>query len=128
MRLLGCAMALVAGCAGEKDPTDTGAGDGEFEAIRDEILVPSCGLDTCHGTAQTGLVVSAEMTREDLVNASSSLNPLTRLVIPGDPDNSYLVRKLEGGPSIQGEAMPPTGPLDPAEIQRIRDWIAAGAK
>jgi hypothetical protein len=35
--------------------------------------------------------------------------------------------KIEGSPPC-GQAMPPNPPLlDAADIQRIRDWIAAGA-
>jgi hypothetical protein len=116
------------GCNGDKDgTTDTAAGD-DFEAIRDDLLVRSCGFSSCHGAGAGGFTVSAEMTRDDLVNAPAFANPAVILVIPGDPDESYLVRKLEGGPNIQGEAMPPDGPaLAAEEIQRIRDWIAAGA-
>jgi hypothetical protein len=49
-------------------------------------------------------------------------------VIPGNPDLSYLVRKLEGGPGITGARMPLGGPpLDPALIANVRAWITAGA-
>jgi len=49
-------------------------------------------------------------------------------VSPNNPDASYLIRKLEGGPGISGSRMPPGGPFIPAaNIQRIRDWITDGA-
>ena len=49
-------------------------------------------------------------------------------VEPGDPDNSYLIRKLEGGPNINGQQMPFGGPpLDQAVIDDIRQWISDGA-
>jgi hypothetical protein len=49
-------------------------------------------------------------------------------VAPGNPDASYLVRKLEGAPGITGQRMPFGGPfLDAAAIQQVRAWIAAGA-
>lgn len=50
-------------------------------------------------------------------------------VVPGDADGSYLIHKLEGGPAICGKRMPGTGiPLQDGDIERIRDWIDAGAK
>jgi hypothetical protein len=115
----------LVGCEGDKDGTPPGD---DFEAIRDEVLVRSCGFSSCHGSGAGGFTVSEDMTRDDVVNVPTALNPAVILVIAGDPDESYLVRKLEGGPNIQGEQMPPDGAaLDPAEIERIRDWIAAGA-
>jgi hypothetical protein len=50
-------------------------------------------------------------------------------VIPGDPDNSYLVHKLEGSPGIVGERMPRTaGPfLTASQMLVIRRWIQLGA-
>ena len=49
-------------------------------------------------------------------------------MIPGDASNSYLIRKLEGGPNIGGNPMPDGRPALPAAtIQKIRDWITAGA-
>ena len=55
--------------------------------------------------------------------------PGETLVIPGDPGNSYLVRKLEGGPGITGFRMPRTsGPfLTDGQMSVIRRWIAEGA-
>jgi len=50
-------------------------------------------------------------------------------VIAGDPVNSYLVRKLQGGPDIVGERMPRSnGPyLTEGQILVIRRWISEGA-
>ena len=48
-------------------------------------------------------------------------------VAPGDPDNSYLIQKLEG--TAPGAQMPFGGtPLDPAIISNIRTWISNGAQ
>jgi hypothetical protein len=51
-------------------------------------------------------------------------------VAPGDPDNSYMVHKLEGGPNIVGERMPRGGGpfLTSGQMLVIRRWIAAGAQ
>jgi hypothetical protein len=50
-------------------------------------------------------------------------------VIPGDPENSYLVQKLEGHSGIVGQRMPRTGGpyLTEGQMQIIRRWIARGA-
>ena len=62
-----------------------------------------------------------------LVNVSS-LQVAQDRVEPGDPDNSYLIRKLEGDAGIVGSRMPQGGPfLDQATIDTIRQWINDGA-
>lgn len=48
------------------------------------------------------------------------------VVIPEDPENSLLARKLLGTQS-EGTIMPPGSPLRDDEIQLVLDWIAAGA-
>jgi hypothetical protein len=63
-----------------------------------------------------------------LVNVPSSQRPGAVLVIPGDPDNSYLVRKIEGR-DINGLRMPRSGPpfMTDGQISVIRRWIEVGA-
>jgi hypothetical protein len=114
---------LLAGCA------DGGAAPGEatFTAVRDEILVPSCGFSSCHGTATGELLIDATGTWEALVDVPSAAAPGEVLVVPGDPDGSYLVKKLEGAPGIAGLRMPQGGQLDDADLELIREWIARGA-
>ncbi len=54
--------------------------------------------------------------------------PAVLRVAPMDPDNSYLIRKLEGAAGITGAQMPLGGPaLDQAVIDEIRQWIMDGA-
>jgi hypothetical protein len=64
-----------------------------------------------------------------LVNMPSTNKAGAIRVIPGDPDNSYLIHKLEGGPGIVGQRMPrTTGPfLTSGQILIIRRWIQEGA-
>jgi len=48
-------------------------------------------------------------------------------VAPGDPDNSYLVQKVEGTAAV-GSQMPLGGPaLSQSQINDIRQWIQDGA-
>ena len=65
-----------------------------------------------------------------LVSARSVEKSSLFRVAPGDPDNSYMVHKLEGGPNIVGERMPRGGGpfLSSGQMLVIRRWIAAGAQ
>jgi len=63
-----------------------------------------------------------------LVNGPSTRNPGQTFVVPGNPDASYLVRKLEGAPGIVGVRMPLGGPyLTAGQISIVRRWIELGA-
>ncbi len=50
-------------------------------------------------------------------------------VVPGDPERSYLIHKLEGRADIVGLRMPRNnGPfLSKGQIAVIKRWIALGA-
>lgn len=126
------ALAASSGCSGgDKDTGDeTGGADAAtFSAVRDDVLIPSCGLVSCHAEGSpNGMVLVPGSEYEALVNVAAMAAPSETLVIPNDPDGSYLIKKIEGAPGIVGTPMPPPfGNLDPAQIQLIRDWIAAGA-
>jgi hypothetical protein len=64
-----------------------------------------------------------------LVNTRSVQRPDLFRVSPGNPENSYLIHKLEGRPGIVGQRMPRgTGPfLTDGQILVIRRWIELGA-
>lgn len=64
-----------------------------------------------------------------LVNVPSRFKPDAIRVVPGDPDASYLIQKIEGAPGIVGERMPRTGGpyLTPNQVLIIRRWIELGA-
>lgn len=80
---------------------------------------PSGGLNLLPGVAY-----------QSLVNVASTGKAGAVRVIPGDPDNSYLIHKLEGASDIAGQRMPRTGGpyLTPGQMLVIRRWIALGAK
>ncbi|HHO52125.1 MAG TPA: hypothetical protein ENK18_14935 [Deltaproteobacteria bacterium] len=119
------ASIALAGCAGD-EPADTAP---TFTEVRDEILLPSCGFSSCHGGGAGGLQLDEASAYANLVDAESAAAPGSILVVPGDPEDSYLMSKLEGGPmAVTDERMPPpSGGFDPAKIDQIRAWIAAGA-
>jgi hypothetical protein len=50
-------------------------------------------------------------------------------VTPGDPEQSYLVHKLEGRKGIAGVPMPEgRDPVAPEHLQIVRQWILEGAR
>lgn len=87
----------------------------------------------CHtdqGRTQTGNLVLLEgRSYQQLVGRAVTGKPGETLVIPGDPDNSYIVKKLEGAPDIVGQRMPRgNGPfLSEGQMLVIRRWISEGA-
>jgi hypothetical protein len=96
--------------------------------IQAVVFTPTCTTATCHtgGVPAAGLNLQDGMSYANLVNVPSTQDANFMRVLPGDPGNSWLVRKLEGNAGI-GLAMPPTGMLPANQITAIRDWIAAGA-
>lgn len=85
----------------------------------------------CHtgATAPRGLRLdSEENSYAFLVNHASDEVPSLMRVNPGKPDQSYIVKKIEGASDIVGGQMPLGGPyLSQEQIKLIRDWIANGA-
>jgi hypothetical protein len=76
-----------------------------------------------------GMVLLEGRAFQALVGVASSGKPGATRVIPGDPDNSYLIKKLEGAPDINGTRMPRGNVLlEPGQILVIRRWIQQGAQ
>lgn len=109
-----------------------------FSSIQQEIFstTDSSGRSMCTGchttqgrTPASGLSLLPGVAHQNLVNRPSVGKPGAILVIPGDPDNSYLVQKLEGAPGIVGQRMPRTGGpyLTDGQMLVIRRWIREGA-
>ena len=59
-----------------------------------------------------------------LVGTPSMERPELMRVQPGEPENSYLIMKIRGGPGIVGVQMPLIGDkLSEEEIGTLEDWI-----
>lgn len=86
----------------------------------------------CHnaiGGRFNGLDLSAAVAYANLVGVASRGKPSAVRVIAGDPENSYLIHKLEGRPGIVGVRMPMQGPaLTDGQILVIKRWIQLGAR
>jgi hypothetical protein len=122
------------GCGPRATPTSTPV-QVTLAEIQSTIFTPRCATVSCHG----GVIVSNNLNLEegrswdelvdrDPFNGAAAALGLKR-VDPGNPDNSFLVVKVEGpGSFALGSRMPLAPPnLTTAQIQLIRDWIAAGA-
>ena len=108
-----------------------------FTSINAEIFQSSdsSGRSACVGCHQPGgvaggvLNLRSEVAYANLVGVAARLQPGAIRVVPGDPDNSYLIHKLEGRAGIFGLRMPQNGPpyLTEGQILVIRTWIRDGA-
>lgn len=112
-------------------PTSSGATLDEIQAA---LFTPTCSASGCHtgpsgGTLPEGMDLSdADASFANLVGVASIQEPSLSRVAAGDPDNSYLVHKIEGTASTGGR-MPLGGmPLEQDMIDNIREWIANGAE
>lgn len=98
--------------------------------IQAAVFTPTCATSGCHSGASPpqGLNLEDGNSFANLVGISSGEVPALLRVAAGDPDNSYLIQKLEGTAAV-GAQMPLGGTaLDPTVIAEIRQWISDGAQ
>ena len=105
-----------------------------LDQIQAVVFTPTCSNAGCHsGPTSANLPSGMDLTDADasfaaLVSVASLEEPAFLRVAPGDPDNSYVIQKLEGTAGT-GAQMPFGGPpLDAAVIAEIRQWITDGAQ
>jgi hypothetical protein len=104
-----------------------------LDEIQAAVFTPSCATAGCH-TGPTGNTLPNGM---DLTDADASFASLVGVlsledanfmrVEANDPDNSYLIQKLEGSASTGAQMPFGATPLDQATIDNIRTWITNGA-
>jgi Ca2+-binding RTX toxin-like protein len=84
----------------------------------------------CHsgGGAPEGLRLDAANSYNNLVNVNSREVPTLKRVKPSEPNNSYLVHKIEGNAAVGGQMPLGQAPLSTTQINLIREWISAGAE
>jgi len=134
--MLGCA----AGCAGNGEGLDqngqpiSGGGStggpisADFQSIQDHVFTPICSKCHIGASAPEGLQLDSAHSYNLLVGVPSAEQPNLLRVKPGDPDDSYMVHKIEGLSGIVGGRMPlGETPLPQATIDAIRQWITDGA-
>jgi hypothetical protein len=133
LAVAGCdeSLSTVAGPTPDLTPTFSSIQRDIFEAA-DSSGRPSCS--SCHNPnggafRQVGLDLSTSGSYDSLVGVTSRQKTTLLRVVAGDPDNSYLLHKLEGRTDIIGARMPIRGPyLSDGQIAIIRRWIQLGAR
>lgn len=131
-------------------PSGDGTAGGDFEAmftlttatmsptldfIQTSVFGPTCATSGCHtgptsGTLPGGMdLSSADASFANLVGVTSIQQPSLSRVAAFDPDNSYLVQKIEGTAPAPNDSRMPFGgqALDAEVISNIRQWISEGA-
>lgn len=94
---------------------------GPFETDIMPILKGKCAKCHMEGESKGGLALDAE-------EISKEIGP-TKLIRPGDPDNSDMMQCVLL-PEDDEDHMPPKGkgqPLNDAEKTKLKEWIMAGA-
>lgn len=141
--------ALLAGCGGDgstlgpdgtplgsEDPGAGGPTDSDEPAdsstvtlaqLSAEIFTPTCAAAGCHAASRPAenMPLTADLIAAAIIDVPSNQLPDIKRVDPGNPDGSYLLQKVRG--TGAGAQMPIGGVLSDEQIQRIADWIAAGA-
>ena len=101
--------------------------------VQTNVFTPKCS--GCHnGSNPAGGALPGSMDLRSgnafasIVNVASLEQGTLMRVKPSDPDNSYLIHKVQNTAGITGSQMPLGGPfLDQPTIDTIRSWITAGA-
>ena len=126
---------LLAACGDVKSPTEpSDAPEGPaftFSQIQAQIFTPNCAKAGCHAaSAASGeMVLEAGQAYGQIVNRPAVGNSSLDRIEPGDPERSYLIKKLRGDPDITGDRMPLDNPgsLTQAQMDGIIGWVLAGA-
>ena len=125
-------------------PSGNGTAGGDFVAqfvvaatpptllsIQTNVFTPRCS--GCHtGPTSNFLPNGMDLTSVNasfasLVGVASVEVPALQRVRVGDPNNSYLIQKLEGTAATGAQMPLLQAPLDQATIAAIRQWITSGA-
>lgn len=123
-------LSSVAGPTPSLEPTFAAIQREVFEAT-DSAGRPAC--TRCHTNnggrnPSGGLNLNHDVAFDQLVNVAARGKPGAIRLVPGNPDTSYIVQKLEGTSGIAGQRMPLNGPfLTDGQILILRRWIALGA-
>ncbi len=128
--LLSLATVLLTSNCEHVGPLEVGS-EATLSNIQASIFTLNCALSGCHAgsSPQQGMNLSEGQAFDNIVGIRSRERPDLFRIDPGNPDNSYLVKKIMGDPDIVGARMPlGRAPLSPDQINLIREWVANGAQ
>jgi len=123
-------LSSLAGPTPNLEPTFSSIQRELFETTDSSGRVACVNCHTSTGrTPAGGLNLNHDVAYDQLVNVISRGKPGAVRVVPGDPDNSYIMHKIEGRSDIVGRRMPFNGPpfVSDGQVLIIRRWIATGA-
>jgi hypothetical protein len=139
--LLGLLCAGLGACSGSGAGLDSngqplsGASSGasiplsaDFNSIQANVFTPICSVCHIGAGAPQGLMLDEAHSYNLLVGVPSTEVPSILRVKASDPDNSYLIQKLEGHAAVGGQMPLGETPLPSATIAFIRQWITDGAQ
>lgn len=120
----------IGSSSGSSGGSSSGGGTvtADFQSIQENVFTPICS--PCHSgaTAPEGETLDAAHSYNSIVGVPSTEVPTLDRIKAGDPDNSYLVQKIEGAAGIVGAQMPyHETPLPQSTINAIRQWVTDGA-
>lgn len=130
----------LAGCTKEKREAplaSTGtSGPATLSSMQADIFALGCAISGCHDNRANpagGLnMTTVQLSHANMVGRDSTQVPGRKLVVPADPDSSYLVDKLLGthlAVGGTGRRMPTdAAALSQADIDRVIAWINDGAQ
>jgi hypothetical protein len=103
--------------------------------VYDTVYITNCAV--CHGmapSASNGNLGNIRGTKDTffmtLVNKpaqGTSCMGKGMYIVPSQPAQSVLIQKISQDTPPCGARMPPSGPLQAADIKLVTDWVMAGA-
>lgn len=133
---------LLMGCSGNGmgldangNPVSGASGAGgaiplsaDFDSIQANVFTPICSACHIGASAPQGLILDAQHSYSLLVNVPSTEEPGIPRIDPGNPDNSYLIQKIEGHAAVGGQMPLDQAPLPASTIAFIVQWVTDGAQ
>ena len=121
---------LLVGCERASLLEDDGMAEATLSTIQSRIFDTNCALSGCHagGNPRVGMSLEDGLAFSNIVNVVSVERSDLLRVDPGNPEQSYLLKKVRGDADIVSARMPlGRDALSDDDIELIRQWIADGA-
>lgn len=129
--ILGLGAALIA-CGGNAVEGDL---DPTLANIQEYVFTPACATGGCHDALDRAGELdlsTAQVSYDSMVNVTSK-NTVAKangwiMIVPGDAERSFLVRKMAGPGPGEGDPMPSASQeVHPFYLELITKWIEEGA-